>query len=465
MLRRRGPFSNGQVHCLGGDEEEPSSGRLVVVDGASEPTLCARALDTAVSIAESLRDTGRHVLLIVDSLHDWAAALVAQEDALLLRTQLLCWAAAAHARLGRHCPAASAADNGDVAAAVARALSRSPRTRNAADGNMPSVEAKIVALFARASLRWVQPPALAGTSTSHVHGSLTLLATLAPQDWADGVVVRDAVVRRSLGAARTFWALDAKLRALRHHPSVNWKRSFSNEPPAMLRDNGSAVGARGSDCDYGGRCELVKELLLQEESLWQRAGGDPLAHRPRVTEHESVALATAQMLREDWLQQNIFDPVDFMCPLYKANAMLRNILLFRTLANNAIADATCSLSEVLSALRTFDPRDGRASYDLRAALCQQKWTGGEPPVGQNWTHDDTRAETERMPQGRANAAFWRLNSRGSRHYGGVGTFAGHKGNVVAQEVSRALARVPLGYQLLEQQHTGIQALGPDLRGA
>ena len=293
----------------------------MVVDGASEPTLCARALDTAVSIAESLRDTGRHVLLIVDSLHDWAAALVAQEDALLLRTQLLCWAAAAHARLGRHCPAASAADNGDVAAGVARALSRSPRTRNAADGNMPSVEAKIVALFARASLRWVQPPALAGTSTSHVHGSLTLLATLAPQDWADGVVVRDAVVRRSLGAARTFWALDAKLRALRHHPSVNWKRSFSNEPPAMLRDNGSAVGARGSDCDYGGRCELVKELLLQEESLWQRAGGDPLAHRPRVTEHESVALATAQMLREDWLQQNIFDPVDFMCPLYKANAM------------------------------------------------------------------------------------------------------------------------------------------------
>eukprot|EP01050_Picozoa_sp_SAG11_P011128 SAG11_NODE_1156_length_5658_cov_10.848174_4_plen_529_part_00 len=354
---------------------QPVSERLVVVDGASfsEPAQRAQALGTAVSIAESLCVTSRHVLLIVDSLHDWAAALVAEADCLLLRTQLLCWAAVTHPRLGFASSAAAAADNSDVMAGVARALAQSPRhRRHAADGNTPGdfpiqegVGEKIDALFAR-------------TGASRCRGSLTLLATLAPQDWAVDVAERDAVVARSLGATRTFWALDDTLRARGHHPSVNWQQSFSREPSApVMRDGGESGAEGGVYSDHAKRRELIQQLLAEEEEVMLHPTGDKY--------RDYLTIVTAEMLRKDWLRQNVFDAVDSFCPPYKGDAMLRNMLLLHTLASAAASGATYSMPDVMAALRTFDPQDGRASYDLRRALSTQRWDAS-----------GTRAEAERV---------------------------------------------------------------------
>merc|ERR1711997_930465 len=78
--------------------------------------------------------------------------------------------------------------------------------------------------------------------------------------------------------------------------------------------------------------------ILQEEAnlaeIVQLVGKDSLS------EDQKVILDTAKILREDFLQQNAFTPYDYMCPLEKTVGMLRSIINFYRLSQNAIANST-----------------------------------------------------------------------------------------------------------------------------
>uniref|UniRef100_A0A1S4CXZ2 V-type proton ATPase catalytic subunit A n=1 Tax=Nicotiana tabacum TaxID=4097 RepID=A0A1S4CXZ2_TOBAC len=64
--------------------------------------------------------------------------------------------------------------------------------------------------------------------------------------------------------------------------------------------------------------------------LLQLVGKDALAETDKIT------LETAKLLREDYLAQNAFTPYDKFCPFYKSVWMLRNIIHFYSLANQAV---------------------------------------------------------------------------------------------------------------------------------
>ncbi|KAK4719082.1 hypothetical protein R3W88_017420 [Solanum pinnatisectum] len=77
----------------------------------------------------------------------------------------------------------------------------------------------------------------------------------------------------------------------------------------------------------------AREVLQREDDLneiVQLVGKDALAETDKIT------LETAKLLREDYLAQNAFTPYDKFCPFYKSVWMLRNIIHFYNLANQAV---------------------------------------------------------------------------------------------------------------------------------
>ncbi|PHT32349.1 V-type proton ATPase catalytic subunit A [Capsicum baccatum] len=67
------------------------------------------------------------------------------------------------------------------------------------------------------------------------------------------------------------------------------------------------------------------------------AGTNPsLVGKDALAETDKITLETAKLLREDYLAQNAFTPYDKFCPFYKSVWMLRNIIHFYNLANQAV---------------------------------------------------------------------------------------------------------------------------------
>ncbi|KAE9468080.1 hypothetical protein C3L33_00028, partial [Rhododendron williamsianum] len=77
----------------------------------------------------------------------------------------------------------------------------------------------------------------------------------------------------------------------------------------------------------------AREVLQREDDLneiVQLVGKDALAETDKIT------METAKLLREDYLAQNAFTPYDKFCPFYKSVWMMRNIIHFYNLANQAV---------------------------------------------------------------------------------------------------------------------------------
>ena len=120
--------------------------------------------------------------------------------------------------------------------------------------------------------------------------------------------------------ARVFWALDASLASRRHFPSINWLQSYSlyaADLAPWYREtlSGEFVTLRQKALEI-----LQKEAELQE--IVQLVGVDALPEREKAT------LDVARMLREDYLQQSAYDPVDTFTSIQKQLRMLRAILAF-----------------------------------------------------------------------------------------------------------------------------------------
>ncbi|XP_043725712.1 V-type proton ATPase catalytic subunit A-like [Telopea speciosissima] len=87
------------------------------------------------------------------------------------------------------------------------------------------------------------------------------------------------------------------------------------------------------DSDFIGIRTKAREVLQREDDLneiVQLVGKDALAETDKIT------LETAKLLREDYLAQNPFTRYDKFCPFYKSVWMMRNIIHFSNLANQAV---------------------------------------------------------------------------------------------------------------------------------
>ena len=139
-------------------------------------------------------------------------------------------------------------------------------------------------------------------------GSVTLIGAVSPP----GGDFSDPVTSATLANVQVFWGLDKKLAKRKHFPAVNWLLSYSK-----------AIFS-GEDA-FDAEVALVKDVLQKEDELLevvQLVGPDSL------TDEQRAILATARLLKEDFLQQNSYSSYDAFCPLAKSRNMLRVIAAF-----------------------------------------------------------------------------------------------------------------------------------------
>jgi V/A-type H+-transporting ATPase subunit A len=121
--------------------------------------------------------------------------------------------------------------------------------------------------------------------------------------------------------AGTFWALDTDLAHARHFPAISWLQSYSLYVDRLTTWYQAWVGP---DWDVL-RAEAIG-LLARERQLLdivELVGVDALPDEDRLT------LEAARLMREAFLQQHAFDPVDASRPLDVQLAAMRAVLAAR----------------------------------------------------------------------------------------------------------------------------------------
>src|SRR3989337_2010836 len=111
------------------------------------------------------------------------------------------------------------------------------------------------------------------------------------------------MTQSSLRAAGTFWALDVGLARRRHFPAIHWMTSYS------LYDLGHWFETQVAS-DWQEQSQAAMSLLQKEEELLEIV---QLVGSEALPDAEKAILQVGRLLREDYLQQSAFDPVDAFC--------------------------------------------------------------------------------------------------------------------------------------------------------
>ncbi len=153
-------------------------------------------------------------------------------------------------------------------------------------------------------------------------GSISLVGAVSPP----GGDFSDPITQSSMRIAGVFWALDYELSRRRHFPAINWTKSFS------LVDLSRWYLDEVSD-DFMYLKKTAKTILGREHELQQVV---QLIGQDALSEFEREVLLISRVLREDLLQQSAIHDVDAYCTLEKSYWMLKVILQFHELAQEAL---------------------------------------------------------------------------------------------------------------------------------
>jgi V/A-type H+-transporting ATPase subunit A len=155
-------------------------------------------------------------------------------------------------------------------------------------------------------------------------GSISVIGAVSPP----GGDFSEPVTQHTKRFIRCFWALDKNLAFARHYPSINWLDSYSE----YMEDVAGWWQEKVGQDWYALRAEAM-EILSEESRLAQivkLVGSDTLPDEQRLV------LETARLLREGFLQQSSFDPVDSYSTVEKQVGMLNLILYFHRQAQQVI---------------------------------------------------------------------------------------------------------------------------------
>ena len=142
-------------------------------------------------------------------------------------------------------------------------------------------------------------------------GSVSIIGAVSPP----GGDFSEPVTQNTLRVTKVFWGLDAGLASKRHFPAINWLSSYSLYSTGLDQYFEKELGADFNVMRHKAMTLLQKEAELQE--IIQLVGPDSLP------DAEKAIVYTTKQLREDYLQQDSFDPVDTNCPLEKQYALLK----------------------------------------------------------------------------------------------------------------------------------------------
>jgi len=182
-----------------------------------------------------------------------------------------------------------------------------------------------------------------------LEGSVTVVGAVSPP----GGDFSDPVTSATLSIVQVFWGLDKKLAQRKHFPSVNWNISYTKYMRVL-----DPFFQENLDPEYPALRQKAGQILQEETALAEIV---QLVGRDSLSEDQKVLLDVAQVIREDFLQQNAFSDYDFTCPLHKSVAMLRSIVLFHDLAQKAILesppDSKITWNHIRSFMKKFKPAE------------------------------------------------------------------------------------------------------------
>jgi V/A-type H+/Na+-transporting ATPase subunit A len=153
-------------------------------------------------------------------------------------------------------------------------------------------------------------------------GSISLVGAVSPP----GGDFSDPITQSSMRITGVFWALDYELSRRRHFPAINWTKSFS------LVDLSQWYSEHIAD-DFPLLMKSALSILGREHELQQVV---QLIGQDALSDHERQVLLSAKLLREDLLQQSGIQDVDAFCPIEKSYWMMKAILHFHDVAQNAL---------------------------------------------------------------------------------------------------------------------------------
>jgi V/A-type H+-transporting ATPase subunit A len=178
-------------------------------------------------------------------------------------------------------------------------------------------------------------------------GAVSVIGAVSPA----GGDFSEPVTQSTLRITGGFWALDAQLARARHFPAINWARSYSlflNILEPWYRENVAP--------DYPEVRTQIITLLQREAELQQVV---QLVGPDALQDAERLALEIGRIAREDFLQQNGYDPVDASCSMAKAYGIMQMIIAAYKQGELALAKGA-TISDFLN-----DPvieKIGRARY-------------------------------------------------------------------------------------------------------
>jgi V/A-type H+-transporting ATPase subunit A len=252
----------------------PLMERTVLIANTSNMPIAAReaSIYTGITIAEYFRDMGYDVVLMADSTSRWAEAM-----------------REVSARLGE---------------------------LPAEEGYPAYLSSRVAAFYERAGV----------VETLHgEHGSVTAIGTVSPP----GGDFSEPVTQASLKVTRVFLALDEKLASKRHFPAINWQTSYSLYEEAVH----DLFRKTPDGAQLAQDIKVGKKVLEREDELIDMV---KIVGMDGLSNEDKLALEISRSLREDFLQQNGFDPIDTYCSFEKMQAMLRVIIAVYEGLNDAI---------------------------------------------------------------------------------------------------------------------------------
>ncbi|MCL1904691.1 MAG: V-type ATP synthase subunit A [Methanomassiliicoccaceae archaeon] len=156
-------------------------------------------------------------------------------------------------------------------------------------------------------------------------GSISVIGAVSPP----GGDLSEPVTQNTLRIVRVFWALDTKLRERRHFPAIHWLTSYSLYDKQLRSWYSTNIAA-----DFPALREWAMQILQKESELQeivQLVGSDALPDEQKVT------LEVSKMIREIFLQQNAYHPIDTYCPMQRQYTVMKLIKKYSDLADKALA--------------------------------------------------------------------------------------------------------------------------------
>jgi len=229
---------------------------------------------TGITIAEYYRDMGYHVLLTADSTSRWAEAL---------------------------------------------------REVSARLEEIPGEEGYPAYLSSRLAEFYERAGRVECLGKPQREGSLTVIGSVSPP----GGDYSEPVTSHTLRYAGSLWALDTQLAYSRHYPAINWLLSYSVYVD-RVKGWWERIAPRWSEIR-----SRALEILQREASIRELAR---VIGVEALSEEDKLVLLAAWMLREGFLQQNAFHPVDAFSSPEKQVKLLSIILEFYDAARAALRE-------------------------------------------------------------------------------------------------------------------------------